>query len=138
MSLGRTNRVMAAAALLLAGLSLLSSCQRKSGEPGSTDAPAAVPPESATVESAAGSEDVVAEQVRHWECDGGLTLTTKYLPQDNAISLGLHEGERKLPHVVAASGEKYQDGPITFWAKGDTAIYERTPAPQVNCRLKPG
>lgn len=138
MSNGRANRVIAAATLLLASLAPLTSCQRKPGEPGSTDAPAAVSPESAAVESAAGPEDVVTEQVRYWECDGGLTLTTKYLPQDNAISLGLHEGERKLLHVVAASGEKYKDGPITFWAKGDTAIYERTPAPQLNCRLKPG
>jgi membrane-bound inhibitor of C-type lysozyme len=137
MSIGRTNGVIVAAALLLASLAPLTSCQREPGKPGSTDAPAAVSPESAAVESPTGPEDVVAEQVRHWECDGGLTLTTKYLPQDNAISLGLHEGERKLPHVAAASGEKYQDDPITFWAKGNTAIYERTPAPQLNCRLKP-
>ena len=81
------------------------------------------------------ANDAIAEPVLNWECDGGTTLTTKYLPRDRAISLGLHEGERKLPQVPAASGEKYQDGPITFWRKGGTAIYERTPAPQIGCRL---
>jgi membrane-bound inhibitor of C-type lysozyme len=76
--------------------------------------------------------------VLHWECNGGMALTTKYLPRDHAISLGLHEGERKLPQVASASGEKYQDGPITFWSKGGEAIYERTPAPPIDCRLASG
>jgi len=65
-------------------------------------------------------------------------LTTKYLPRDHAISLGLHEGERKLPQVASASGEKYQDGPITFSRKGGGAIYERTPASPINCHLADG
>ena len=77
----------------------------------------------------------VPQAVQRWECDGGTELTTKYLPRDRAISLGLHEGERKLPQVASASGEKYQEGPITFWRKGGGAIYERAPAPQVACRL---
>ncbi len=75
------------------------------------------------------------QPVLRWECDGGVALTTKAMPRDRAISLGLHEGERKLPQVPSASGEKYQDGPITFWRKGGTAIYERTPAPPIDCRL---
>jgi membrane-bound inhibitor of C-type lysozyme len=47
----------------------------------------------------------------------------------------VHEGERKLPKVASASGEKYQDGPITFWREGSTATYERAPAPPIGCRL---
>lgn len=78
------------------------------------------------------------QPVLHWECDGGMALTTKHLPRDHAISLGLHEGERKLPQVASASGEKYQDGPITFSRKGGEAIYERTPASPINCRLAGG
>jgi membrane-bound inhibitor of C-type lysozyme len=93
------------------------------GTPGTQAAP---PPESAP------------QAVQRWECDGGTELTTKYLPRDRAISLGLHEGERKLPQVASASGEKYQEGPITFWRKGGSALYERAPAPQVACRLASG
>jgi membrane-bound inhibitor of C-type lysozyme len=113
------------AAVLLAALAAAGGCQRKSGgESNSADDA----PDNAEAE-------VAAPPVLRWDCDGGLTLTTKRLPRDDAISLGLHEGERKLPHVISGSGEKYQDGPITFWRNGDTAIYERTPAPPVGCRL---
>jgi membrane-bound inhibitor of C-type lysozyme len=84
------------------------------------------------------TQDAAPQPVRHWECDGGIELTTRYLPRDRAISLGLHEGERKLAQVASGSGEKYQEGPITFWSKGDTAIYERAPAPQIACRLASG
>jgi membrane-bound inhibitor of C-type lysozyme len=120
--------------IVLVALILGAGCDRKpepapSAGTQSVVAPVAPPP---------AANDATAEPVLSWECDGGTTLTTKYLPRDRAISLGLHEGERKLPLVPAASGEKYQDGPITFWRKGSTAIYERTPAPQIDCRLAAG
>jgi membrane-bound inhibitor of C-type lysozyme len=116
-------------------IALSTGCQREAGDAvvtGSADdssPAAAAAPEFATA---------TASQVARWECDGGTVLTTKYLPRDRAIALGAHEGERKLPQVVSASGEKYQEGPITFWRKGDTAIYERAPAPAIGCRLVTG
>jgi membrane-bound inhibitor of C-type lysozyme len=108
-----------------------TGCQREASEPRHT----APVPSSVAPDTAVPAADTAPQPLLSWECDGGLTLTTRYLPRDRAVSLGLHEGERKLPQVPSGSGEKYQEGPITFWRKGDSAIYERTPAPQVECRL---
>ena len=121
---------------LLASIALLSciGCQRDAGTSERASGESTATP-AATVPAA---ERATAEPVLRWECDGGATLTTKYLPRDRAISLGLHEGERKLPQIASASGEKYQDGPITFWRKGGNAMYERTPAPPIDCRLESG
>ena len=123
--------------ILLASMTLVlcAGCQRDPGTPEPTASP---PPTSAASAPVSTAEEGTTQPVLRWECDGGATLTTKYLPRDRAISLGLHEGERKLPQVAAASGEKYQDGPITFWRKGDSAIYERTPTPPIDCRLGSG
>src|SRR5262245_40006008 len=76
-------------------MALCSGCQRAAAE--------AVPAGPAHRSQSAGSaapetsSAAVAPAVLRWECDGGAVLTTKYLPRDQAISLGLHEGERKLP-----------------------------------------
>ena len=115
-------------------LVLCAGCQRDAGTPERASTESAASPPVTVV----APEDAATQPVLHWECDGGMALTTKYLPRDHAISLGLHEGERKLPQVASASGEKYQDGPITFWSKGGKAIYERTPAPPIDCRLGRG
>jgi len=123
--------------ILLASIALgpCTGCQRDPGAPQPADSPATTAAPAATVPA---PEDATAQPVLRWECDGGTTLTTKYLPRDRAISLGLHEGKRKLPQVASASGEKYQDGPVTFWREGGDAIYERTPAPPIDCRLGSG
>lgn len=118
-------------------IALSTGCQRDAGE----TAPDAVPAADSKLAAAAPAPQpapAAAPVVVRWECDGGAVLTTKYLPRDRAIALGVHEGERKLPQVMSASGEKYQEGPITFWRKGDTAIYERAPAPAIGCRLASG
>jgi membrane-bound inhibitor of C-type lysozyme len=70
-----------------------------------------------------------------WDCDGGLHLVMKNLIQDRAISLETHEGSRKLPQAVSASGARYTDGTITFWTKGSTATYQREGGDLLNCRL---
>jgi membrane-bound inhibitor of C-type lysozyme len=70
-----------------------------------------------------------------WDCDGGLHLVMKNLIQDRAVSLETHEGSRKLPQAVSASGVRYTDGVVTFWTKGDTATYQRDNGPLLNCRL---
>ena len=70
-----------------------------------------------------------------WDCDDGLHLVMKNLIQDRAISLETHEGSRKLPQAVSASGARYTDGTITFWTKGNTATYQREGGDLLNCRL---
>ena len=122
--------------ILLASIALVfcAGCQRDAGTPERASAESTASPTATGV----APESAATQPVLRWECDGGMALTTKYLPRDHAISLGLHEGERKLPQVASASGEKYQDGPITFSRKGGEAIYERTPASPINCRLAGG
>jgi membrane-bound inhibitor of C-type lysozyme len=127
------RRLTVAAAIIIA---LCAACQRDGGNAVSTGKEAQSQPAVGASVPDAGA--TAAPQVARWECDGGAVLTSKYLARDRAIALGMHEGERKLPQVVAASGEKYQEGPITFWRKGDSAIYERAPAPAINCRLASG
>lgn len=124
--------------LLLALALCTAACQRRSGESPSGAGTTGDAARAASSQEPAATDQSAIQPTAHWECDGGLTLTTRYMPRDRAISLGLHEGERKLPQVSAGSGEKYQDGPITFWAKGTTAIYERTPTPAINCRRATG
>jgi len=69
-----------------------------------------------------------------WDCGGGLTLRVKNLYNEDAITLYLQEGPRKLPQVVSASGARYSEGSLTFWTKGDTATFERPGSAPVNCR----
>ena len=140
-----------AVSLLLASLAALTGCQRSSDDgvgatapptaatgPSAPDpAPAAAeptaPPASATpTEDVPPPEGVLRAYV--WECDGGLTLRMKNLYREGAITLEMHEGPRKLPQVVSASGAKYSDGSLTFWTKGSEASFERAGAPPVQCR----
>ena len=123
--------------IALLAIVICAGCQRDAGsvpdDTGRTSDSGVATPSAQPAEP----DKTVVTAVQRWDC-GGISLTTKHLPRDRAISLGLHEGERKLPQVPSASGEKYQDGPILFWRKGDTAMYERAPAPPVDCRLSSG
>jgi uncharacterized membrane protein len=69
-----------------------------------------------------------------WDCAGGRTLRMKNLFRENAITLEMHEGPRKLPLVVSASGAKFSDGSLTFWTKGGTATLEHGNEPPVQCQ----
>ncbi len=135
----RTTVAAFIAALLLASSPTLTGCDRKAEQP----APAAAQPPAVAEPSAAPSaappyadvpppEGVLRAYV--WDCDGGLTLNMKNLYRENAITLDLHEGPRKLPQVESASGAKYSDGSLTFWTKGDTATFERPGSAPVECR----
>lgn len=112
-------------ALVLATLLSLTACQR-AAEPTTTEpAPTALP-------DAALPEGVLHAYV--WECDGDLTLDVRNLFREDAVTIALHEGERKLPLVGSASGARYADETITFWTKGNEATFERMGTPPVNCR----
>ena len=111
---------------MLAALATLAACERSSNE--SAESPAPAP----ALETDAPPEGVLRVYV--WECDGGLTLTMKNLFRENAITIGLHEGARRLPQVRSASGARYADDTVSFWTKGQTAMFERKGEPAINCR----
>lgn len=129
-----------AAAILIATLPSLGGCGRGQVdvEDSGKTPPAAVervttnPPLPAVNEDVPPPDGVLRTYV--WDCDGGLKLRMKNLYREDAITLELHEGPRRLPHVIAASGAKYSDDYLTFWTKGSTAIFERSGSAPVNCR----
>jgi membrane-bound inhibitor of C-type lysozyme len=122
-------------ALVLTAMLSLAACQR-AAEP-----PATEPASGGAVTLPAPTvlpDDAPPEGVLHayvWECDGDLTLNVRNLFRENAVTIDLHEGERKLPLVVSASGAKYADETLTFWTKGNEATFERKGTPPVNCRF---
>lgn len=121
-------------ALVLTALLSLAACQRAAEPPTAVEA---TPPPATEPAPTALPEDAPPEGVLHayvWECDGDLTLDVRNLFREDAVTIALHEGERKLPLVVSASGAKYADETITFWTKGNEATFERKGTPPVNCR----
>lgn len=125
---------------LLAGawLFVLAGCDRTADGPPSAAGPEAAPgPESAPprdlpLPRTPAPDDPLQPYV--WNCDDGQTIRMRNLLRENAITIEMHEGGRKLPLVVSASGARYSDGSITFWTKGDTALLERPGSAPVNCR----
>lgn len=125
--------------LLVVGLLTLAGCKRAeealapTPDPGAstTQEPDAPPPTTASAEIPP-PEGILRAYV--WDCDGGLTLRMKNLYREDAITLEMHEGPRRLPLVESASGAKYSDGSLTFWTKGDSAIFERAGTAPVTCR----
>jgi uncharacterized membrane protein len=130
----------APAAVAIAILGALAGCKRAPEEPAATPAPqsSAASPTAGTPSGEAppvedpGSDATLLALV--WNCDDGQTRRMRNLLREDAITIEMHEGGRKLPRVAGASGAKYSDGSLAFWTKGDTAILERAGAPPVNCR----
>lgn len=128
------------ASLLAAALAMLVGCKPAGnevaapvvGEPPVTAAASTGTPASTPSADEAPPEGVLRAYV--WECDGGLTLNMKNLFRENAITLDIHEGPRKLPQVVSASGARYSDGSLTFWTNGGTATFEQAGSAPVECR----
>lgn len=134
------------AALVGATLSSLAGCNRApepaagSPESGAATAPqpaaplatdGRAPPDASATRTPAPGEPL---QAYVWNCDDGQTIRMRNLLRENAITIEMHEGGRKLPLAVSASGARYSDGSLTFWTKGDTALFERQGAAPVNCR----
>lgn len=127
------------AAPLIIGLLAFAGCKPAEETPAPTAGPApaateepAAPPAVAVPADVPPPEGVLRAYV--WDCDGGLTLRMKNLYLEDAITLEMHEGARRLPQVESGSGAKYSDGSLTFWTKGDTAILEREGVAPVNCQ----
>jgi putative lipoprotein len=132
-----------ALALVLTVLLPLAACQRTAEPPAAVDAtqaPATELGSAAAVTQPAPAvtpDEAPPEGVLHayvWECDGGLTLNVRNLFREDAVTIDLHEGERKLPLVVSASGAKYADETLTFWTKGSEATFERKGTAPIQCR----
>ncbi len=135
-----SNTLLRIGVVLFACTAALAGCGRKTDEaPSATQptAPAATAARKPAPEPAAAPTEDVPEGVllvHVWDCEDGTSLTMKNLLRENAIVLDLHEGPRHLPQVVSASGAKYDDGSVSFWTKGGTAMFERKGSAVVNCR----
>lgn len=134
------------AALIGAVLATLAGCNRAANEPpaapdagqvatpapeAATSAETALPTDASGTHTPAPGEPL---QAYVWNCDDGQTVRMRNLLRENAITIEMHEGGRKLPLAVSASGARYSDGSVTFWTKGDTALFERAGSAPVNCR----
>lgn len=117
-------------AALLGAAVVVAACQREGGEP---SPPRAAPVESQLPAPQSDGPPEGALRAYVWECDDGQTLRVRNLYRENAVSIKLHEGARKLPLVASASGAKYADATLAFWSKGGTATLERTGSPAINC-----
>jgi membrane-bound inhibitor of C-type lysozyme/uncharacterized membrane protein len=134
-------RTLAPFTLTLAAAMVLGGCGRKETPPAAEGPVADVAAPATAPATATAAPTVTLEAlpdgVLHayvWECDGGMTLNVRNLYRENAVTLDLHEGERKLPLVTSASGARYADETVTFWSKGSEATFERKGAPPVACR----
>ncbi|EFK95833.1 conserved hypothetical protein, secreted [sediment metagenome] len=142
----RSLVVTSHAALFGAILAALAGCNRAANEPpAASDSEQAAAPAQETAPSAENTPPVDTSatrtpapgeplQVYVWNCDDGQIIRMRNLLRENAITIEMHEGGRKLPLAVSASGARYSDGSLTFWTKGDTALLERPGSAPVNCR----
>lgn len=129
--------VIIRSASLVAILATSTGCQRASETPTEPPQPAAAPPTVTAPAIEANAEPEAPEGVLQayvWTCDDGQTIRMRNLLREKAITIEMHEGGRKLPQVISASGARYSDGSLTFWTKGDTALLEREGSAPVNCR----
>jgi membrane-bound inhibitor of C-type lysozyme len=75
------------------------------------------------------------QRVFLWTCEDGTMLRMDNLIEREAIVLYLPDGMLTLPHVISASGAKYEDDAFVFWTKGAEALLERKPDPAITCRV---
>jgi putative lipoprotein len=132
------TRCAAAGVILAMGLAATSGCSQQHESTVSraqTQPPAAPAPSNSAASGPVGPATlppgILLAYV--WDCDDGTSLTMDNLLAERAIALQLPDGPRRLPQVVAASGVKYDDGAVSFWTKGNTAMLQRKDGPVVNC-----
>lgn len=73
-------------------------------------------------------------QAHVWQCSDGSKINTRNLSSPPGIALHTGGETLTLPQVRAASGVRYQDSVMQFWAKGDSATLERKAGAAVDCR----
>lgn len=121
-----------AATSILAVAAGLGGCQRAPDAPAPAASTAAPQPPATSSPETQSPPGVLQAYV--WQCENGQTIRMRNLLRENAITIDLHEGGRKLPRVPSASGAKYSDGSLTFWTKGGSALFERSGEAPVDCR----
>jgi uncharacterized membrane protein len=130
------------APLLIAVVTAGGGCSRKQPDSAAPEpaAPPATPEQSApgaantaTIPRSGQEWPAGVLHASYWECAGGLEFVLKNLWRENAVTLELHEGSRRLEHVPSASGAKYADQSIEFWTKGGAGLFQHKPAAQVKC-----
>lgn len=76
-----------------------------------------------------------AEQSRTfaYTCNDGTRLVTEF--QSDTLWLHLPKGKVKLPRVPSASGVKYEDNKMTFWAKQNEALFLQKGHQSLSCLI---
>lgn len=63
----------------------------------------------------------------NYRCDDGSALNARFetpVEGENTAILALPGGDFSLPQVMSGSGARYARGPISFWTKGQDALFE--------------
>jgi uncharacterized membrane protein len=129
-------RVCVAAGALLAIFA--TGCRPKSPSEQAETPAGSTPPVSASPMSTAAPEPPPGVlRAYYWTCEGGLEFVARNLWRENAMTLELHEGAKRLERVPSASGTKYANASIEFWTKGGAGTFERKPAAPVKCTENP-
>jgi putative lipoprotein len=97
-----------------------------------TGSPPSASAKSGTLETGAAPPPGVL-RAYYWTCEGGLEFVARNLWRENAVTLDLHAGSRRLERVPSASGTKYADSSIEFWTKGSAGTFGHQPAAPVKC-----
>lgn len=81
------------------------------------------------------SQTAVA-QADTWSCPNGETITTEYQDDGGAV-LRARGYVYRLPRVTSANGNRYSDGQVEFWSKGDESFLTGVPGGDViGCVLR--
>ena len=76
-----------------------------------------------------------AAQSEMWRCPNGEEIATAY-QDDGGVVLRARGYTYRLPGVIAADGNRYSDGQVEFWSKGDEALLTGVPGGDVyDCAL---
>ena len=69
-------------------------------------------------------------------CEDGTVFTAVNYVGSTDIELRFADGSRSiLPHVMSASGAKYQNAQHLFWSKGEEAQYALGSRVETTCRI---
>lgn len=73
--------------------------------------------------------------VQFYECSSVFSFTAAH--KADSVRLVLPDKQITLPHVVSASGAKYQNGNMMFWNKGEEALIEYKDQSYTGCKNNP-
>ena len=75
-------------------------------------------------------------QTDAWTCPNGEEVVTDY-QDDGGVVVRARGYVYRLPRVSSANGNRYNDGQVEFWSKGDEAFLTGAPGGDVfDCALR--